>query len=418
MKLKDKKQKDRPTPLNPEINVRNFLPRVLKKIWSRLRYGRRVFFDTNFAVVNGKRDKRIKWYFYLFLKIFVTEPVYNEIKDKEQQGFSIIFRKIKLIKHDDLRERYPASCVLYYNFISCVHNPANLTSGLFFAENLLHGGIINGSIDNKLYNRTLNKLSNRTTKYYDFEGNLKQMSEYIDNAFLSRIRKNREVIKKYHNNYFNDYRNFSLMMLYCLLYERNVCFYTSDQDAIANLYIWVESIIQQITFKELIQKRLNKVTKEENIKFYSKDRKRLTFFVDYEEFKMQEDILRNDLLSGDWKKSYFQFKIKFWDIKNNKYFDKFIIRFNNGIRELLLKSHGGFTCPCVKNNDYSNYFGCKYWPLQPNNRYFKIVVRRVGMLIRQDVIVGNVEHNVACLYKQWERENKMEYFCQFDSKHW
>ena len=71
------------------------------------------------------------------------------------------------------------------------------------------------------YEKEVKKLNVAKNKKINIFGEKKNLyQKYLDKSIINFLRKKRKVIKKSYNNYFNDYKNLSLILIYCLLKKK------------------------------------------------------------------------------------------------------------------------------------------------------------------------------------------------------
>ena len=201
------------------------------------------------------------------------------------------------------------------------------------------------------------------------------------------------------------------ILIHTLLNRQNITFVTSDHDSIAYLFNWVDSISQELVFKQMIIKRLGDKEKRQLLAG-----KKFTFFLDYKEFSELNEGTRRDILNYDWKKDGFCFRIKFWDNKNKKYFNSFYLNFNDETRELFLNLHGQLDCPFGKNNTHGNFITYLYWwPTSSihNISIIKVLVSRKGLINKENKIVSCKKHDAICKYAISDLNNQLDSFSGF-----
>jgi hypothetical protein len=405
-----------PEKINPKTNVFNFLPRILKQIFSRIRYGSVYFFDTNaIMLLKNVDDGRIKNWIGGIRDYKITETIDKEVKEKESLGYSKKNKnKISILTFEGLRIRWSSTCVLYYNYISCMYNPAILDNPTFLTE-LLLGNKMRGNDLNKAQQETYDFLINKFQQGAKNEENIflekkSDLERHIDNSAVNAIRKKNKAINKPYENKANDFKNLSLILLYCLLEKKNTTLITSDSDYIAALLDWEEAVSQQLCFKQIVLEYIGNLSDDDKKEFYKG--RRLMIFVNWEEFYKKFHGIRQDLLAHGWKKSYFSFKLKYWDKEKKKYFNGISVSFNNVCRENLINLHQNLTCPLVRNVDMGNYFSYLFWPLMPKNKYFKISVK-IKDLVKYNQNVPWYVHEGICKYVKEDKNGKIDNFSQF-----
>ena len=148
------------------------------------------------------------------------------------------------------------------------------------------------------------------SKFNRFKERKNNFEKYIDVSSLKYYKKKKRDFKN-NPNFFNDYKNLSLVLIHCLLKRTNVIFYTAEYDALINVMNWVESTTQELTFKDFIIKKLGR----EGRRKIGSGKYQFNFKVKRLDFLKLNKNLLADFLARDWKKGGFYFKIKFWDDK-------------------------------------------------------------------------------------------------------
>jgi len=402
----EKKNKQKWTKINPGNNAKNIFPRTYYQLINYLRFKSECFLDTtNFIKSSGKMIpwKHLKSFFTLNL---ITEKVHDEIQEKIQQGQNVDIKKFnvaKVISFEEMRLIFPDTCPLYYNFISCMHNPAILDSPIFYLEALFSQKAKNKILSDQdevtyqsAYRLIMGKLESgrNINKINAFGEKISDHDRYINESIVRRIKKKKEAINKPHHNALNDCKSLSLALIYCLKKGRNITYITSDIDNIANLYTWIDAISQQLTLKIIILNRIKNWSEDEKNVFWQKGRP-ISLFIDYEkEFIKHVNGMRADILAHDWKKVSFGFTIKYWSEKDNKFIN-YMVKFDKSVRELLLHLHDNCSCPYVKNIDYGNWFKYTFWPLAINNKYFKVSISRKKLIVNSSTPPW-IKHDIHC----------------------
>ena len=368
------------------------------------------FFDTNMIISNSSNDKRFTKLFTLNSNYFVTEKINEETDNLLRKiGYRKVLKKnLIIINFDDLRQKSPNLCPVYYNFIVQLHNPAVIKSPDFWANRMNATLFLNGSYteEEKIIN---NKIMDNLKDFYLKEDLKMNQRKYEKNSSLRFLKKKRMAIKQKESNYFNDLRSFSLMFLYCLEYKKNVTFVTSDSDAVNLFFNLTSGVAQQYVFKTKI---LSLITKEEKKDIV--DGKELTIILNPDEIADETALLLKDIYSDIWKKDSFYFKIKFWSIQDKKYYN-YYITFNDTTRLFFLNSHGQYNCPCADNHTMGNWLSIRYWypPASPKEMdKMKVVVSSKAINYKNSNISNSI-HNNNCLYVKKDKSNDLAFFCSF-----
>ena len=383
----------------------------LRDIHSVLKYKQAYIFDTNMLVTRNKSDKRYLKLFTLNRNYWVTETTFKET------NFLILYKKYKYIfdhkfkelSFAKLREYYPNTCPLYYNYISAMHNPAIVWGENFSAELIIRSLIKNEALTEEeleIKKRVTGALSSKKYKEKDTDGILRLLRE----VNVKNLNKKRNAIRKDDKNYFNDLRSLALALLYCLQRKINVTFITSDSDFLNLIFDIFSTVIQQSSFAMQILPRVDDDKKRGLVK-----KKSYTFFLDSFDFVKCMENLMTDAFADNWKKDFVIFKIKYWDIPKQKYIT-LEFRFNETMRHIFLNSHGNLFCPFVKNNENGNWLTYMYWwpPSSIHNMHIlKVVVRAKNGIIKENTMVRNDIHTAYCRYPQEDTKGNLKFFSNF-----
>lgn len=252
----------------------------------------------------------------------------------------------------------------------------------------------------------MNKVNNNFKEKFNAFGKKKDdYEDYINKSFIRIFRKKRKILQGEDENYFNDYKNLSLIFIYTLLNKTNTTFITSDFDVFYNIITWTESICNHLTIKHLLLSRL----KQEGMHRVMKGEK-ITYHIKYKKFENFYNELFDDFRNRDWKKDSFSIKIKFWDTTKQKYNNGICYNFNEQSRELLLHLHGQFICPFSPNHTDGNYMRYRYyWPPKSikNIDEIKVEVIRKNFVHGRPPIVSREVHRDKCQYYQIEMNNNL-----------
>lgn len=382
--------------------------RDIRSIW---KYGQAYVFDANMIVANDKVDNRHRKLITLNHNYWATETTFKEsnslIFDKKYKR--IFSGEIKELSFGALRQYYPNTCPLYYNYISAMHNPAIVWGENFGAELIVKSLIKSGGLTkdeeeiNKVVTRDLGK-----KKYNGEDAN--EILDLLSKTNIRNLSKKRSAIRKNDKNYFNDLKSLALSLLYCLQKKTNVTFITSDSDFLNLIFDIFSTVIQQSTFNAKILPLLDDNKKQELIR-----KKRHTFFLDSFEFVKYMENYMADTFADNWKKDFLIFKVKYWDIATQKY-TTLDFRFDNTMRFIFLNSHGNLFCPCAKNNENGNWLAYMYWwpPSSIHNMHIlKVVVRAKNGIIKEDAIVRNDNHTAYCRYPKEDAKGNLVFFSNF-----
>lgn len=382
--------------------------RDIRAIW---KYGQAYVFDTNMIVANQRADKRHLKLFTLNRNYWATETTFREanslIFDKKYKR--IFNHKLKELSFGKLREYYPNTCPLYYNYISAMHNPAIVWGENFDAELVVRSLIKNKTLtkeEEKINQIVSSRLSQKKYKEEDTD----KVLRFLRKTNVNMLSKKREAIRKDDKNYFNDLKSLSLALLYCLQRKKNVTFITSDSDFLSIIFDLFATVIQQSTFSMKILPSLDDPKKRDLM-----NKKRITFFLDSFEFVKHMEKYTADVYADNWKKDFLIFKIKYWDIPTQKY-TTLDFRFDPTIREIFLNSHGSLFCPCAKNNENGNWLAYMYWwpPTSVHNlKTLKVVVRAKNGIIKENAFVTDDNHTAYCRYPQEDAKGNLIFFSNF-----
>jgi len=393
-----------------------------EKVWVRLliffrdirsffKYGQAYVFDTNMLVANTSLDKRYLNFFTLNRNYWATETAFKEanslIFDKKYKR--VFNHKLKELSFGTLREYYPNSCPLYYNYISAMHNPAIVWGENFGAERVIKTLIKNGSLTQEEQQINMRMIS-RLNEKKGMETIGDDVYALLRKANISNLSKKRQAIREKDANYFNDLKSLSLALLYCLQRKINVTFVTSDSDFLNIIFNLFPTVIQQFSFSEKILHKLGEQKKRDLMKG-----KRLTYFLDSFKFRKEMEKYSSDIFADNWKKDFLIFKIKYWDIPSQKY-TTLDFRFDETTRFIFLNSHGNLFCPCAKNNENGNWLAYMYW-WPPDSIHsidvLKVVVRAKNGIIKEDARVSDANHAAYCRYPKEDSKGNLIFFSNF-----
>ena len=232
----------------------------------------------------------------------------------------------------------------------------------------------------------------------------------VPGEYIKYQTKKRDAIKKNDPNYLNDMRSFSLAFLYSILYKNNVIYITSDSDFIELFFILIEGVTDQFVLRTKILSLLSDNEKKDLYKG-----KPVNLFIDPEEHAKQRSDLMGDFFKDQWKNKSFMFRIKFWDIKKQKY-ENIDITFNDGMRDIFLSTSGNYNCPPAKNSEMSSCFNFKYWwpPENLQNKdEMRVEVNIKPLISYNNSMVSNQVHDNNCLYSKKDRDNDINFFRSF-----
>jgi hypothetical protein len=371
-------------------------------IYRHLRYKDTYFLDTNF-VLSDKKVGDGRWHRLRVLskRLFVTEPVANEIIQLEQRdGFvRICKRQLHQVSFDSLYMENSAICPVYHNFLATMHNPANIFSP-DFALQMLFSKINQkkdlSSIENKLHMVLMTRLIDQATSQINEGGNLKTEHEHvIDEAYIRSIKKRKAGLRGRNVNYPNDLRNLALIYTYALLHKENVTFITSDSDAVAYYFDWTASIIQQICFNMQALIHLAK-NEGEGMKALMRNEKHALFLdTDNLRREVQGTLLR--FYSNHRKYFSPRLTIKYWDGKRKKFYSVGM-NIDEYVRELFIHAHGSLNCPSAKNDTMGCFIAYTYWPpFPPHENAVKLLPRKKPVYRFSQHLPF---HNSRCLYRR------------------
>lgn len=381
-----------------------------RDIRSILRYKQAYIFDTNMLVTRNKSDKRYLKLFTLNRNYWVTMATFKEANflifhKKYKYIFNHKFKELSFAK---LREYYPNTCPLYYNYISAMNNPAIVWGENFSAEFIIRSLIKNRVLTEEeleINKRVISTLNSE--KYKDEDAD--EIHRLLREVNIRYLDKKRSAIRKDDKNYFNDLRSLALALLYCLQKKINVTFITSDSDFLSLIFDIFSTVIQQSSFARQILPQLDDDKKRDLIK-----KKSHTFFLNSFDFVKYMENLMTDAFSDSWKKDFVNFKIQYWDISKQKYIT-LEFRFNETMRYIFLNSHGNFFCPFAKNNENGNWLAYMWWPSSSvhDMHILKVVVRAKNGIIKENTMVRNDIHTAYCRYPQEDVKGNLKFFSHF-----
>lgn len=391
--------------------IKQCLLEIYKNIESKILYSNIYFLDSNFLI--QKNDNRYK-IFKNKKKFLVTEYIFDEINKKGDNWKQILSStRLNIVKFNDLRMKFPATCPVYYNFIKSMYNPANICSPDFFInknfavkekdKDKFNNEIedFNQILVSRFYKGHKNQINKLGKKKSDWEN-------YLDVSFLRRLKK-RKSIKNKKNLFFNDYRNLSLILIYTLLNKTNSYFFTSDIDVFCDLFSWLDSMVHQLTFKTILLNQMKEGGKKDLLK-----RKKLVFYINFNEFKKQCNDLLGDSLADNWKKKRFSLTVKYWDQKKQKFYNELKFVFDEKMRELILHNQGLSLCPFTANNTHGNFFRYLYfWPPYSKKNLDTIKVSvQAKRLITKNGTPSNEIHDNYCDCRKIENQDDQNFLFQ------
>lgn len=387
------------------------ISKIYKNLESKDFYKNSYFLDSNFLI--QKNDERYMIFENNKRKFLVTEYIFDEINKKRHNWQQILSPdRLGVIKFNDLRVKFPATCPVYYNFITSMHNPANICSPAFFIN-------INFAVKEKYKLDDKRKYFNQLliSRFYKAHknqinklGNKKsEWENYLNASFLKKIKK-RKSIKSKGDLYFNDYKNLSLILIYTLLNKTNSYFFTSDIDIFCNLFTWIDSMAHQLTFKTILLNQMGEEGKKELLK-----NKKLVFYIKFDEFKKRCDALLGDLLDDSWKKKTFGLFVKYWDQRKKVFYNEAKLLFDEEMGDLILNNQGLSLCPFAANNTHGNFFRYLYfWP--PNSVHdldtIKVSVQAKRFIYNKNLTPPDEIHDNYCDYRKMEKQNDQRFLFQ------
>lgn len=400
--------------INDRTNIKNFFPRIFYKTLAFIKYKHVYFFDANIiARPIYDIDNRLKKLFTWNKSYFVLEEVYNEAREQitNKKFIRILDKRLCIINFEDLRCRHPEICPLYYYFISKMYNPATINSLSFFFEKFIAQrarGHLADDYEKKSLMRIMDKVVKSKNNTINTFGETKtDFEKTIDKSFFISFKKKKQAIKTNPEKFFNDYKNLSLALIYCLLEQKNVTLVTADHDMVANFYTLIEAISQELTFKKIILDKL-----DANEKRVIMNGRKITYYIDKKEFDKTEDGIRADILNHDWKKGGFYFRVKFWDKVNKKYINDFYLKFDESMRDVFLNLHGNLSCHFSQNNTHINWLHILYWwppsSIHDLIYYFiKVVAWKKKIINKNNIFITKEIHQKYCKYFGADQNNKL-----------
>jgi hypothetical protein len=412
MKIKKIKKQQRGFLSNKFLQIKTNTKLFLWRLFGRIKYGNFIFLDSNMIMSNNHksdgRTKRLRKY----SNYFITDVVSREIDDLGRGGLNCIFsHKYKIVNFSDLRKIIPSLCPVYYNFISWMYNPANITTPEFSLHLLqslkLRGRTLTKDQDT-LYNYLMDRLKSGAENNTDALGHPKSLlAKNIDLSAFQYFKK--KIKNRKSSNLLNDYKNVSIILLFALLNKKNTSFVTADRDLLAVVLTLIDSIVQGMAFPYFF---LPTLTRQDTNNLLSG--KRITRFIDFKKFEEYIDNLRGDILSSSWQKDHIFFKIRLWDTKNKCFVEDLTINFNDLEREMILNMHGSLSCPYAKNNTHGNWLFYRYWPpplKSPN--VLKVLLSAKPIKNRRNVDVPEIFHQQTCKYAIDDKNDKLKEYYGF-----
>jgi hypothetical protein len=382
-------------------------------VLSRIKYDKAIFLDTNMITLRKSEvDKRIEKLNNCSGHYFITDIVAKEVNDLENNGVNRLFPyKYRVVGFSKLREALPSLCPVYYNLISYMYNPANITSQEFllhFLQYLKLRGRKLTKLQEKLYMRFMNRLKRAAEDKLDDFGNPKSLlAEHIDIGAFQYFQK--KIKNRNSENLLNDYKNVSTILLFALLNKINTVFITADRDILAVVLTLAESLTQGMTFLRFL---LPTLSNQDTRDLFSG--KHITRFIDFDKFKKYNEGLLNDILNPYWQKDHISFRVRFWDDKKQCFVEDMVINFNNVFREMVLNMNGPLSCPFAKNNTHGNWLHYIYWPpplKSPN--VVRVLLSAQKIKNRRNIYVPDFIHQQSCKYAIDDRAGRLKEYYYF-----
>jgi len=370
---------------------------VFRSLLSRVRYRKAIFLDTNMLIAKeAEIDKRIEKFNKFSGHYFITDAILKEVNDLSRGLKQIFPYKINNVSFADLRQKFPSTCPVYYNFIFNMYNPANIASPDFPLHLLQSIKLRNRKLDksqSQSYMRLMDRFKKGADNKTNSKGQLKSpIAQQMDIGAFQYFQK--KIKNRNSDNLLNDYKNISLALLYALLYKKNTVFVTADRDILAIVLTLAESLAQGMSFPYFFLPTLTSKDKRDLLAG-----KRITRFIAYDKFEKFYGDLLGDILNPYWKKNHFSFKVRLWDTKRQCFIEDLSINFNNMARQYILNMHGPLCCPFAKNNTHGNWIHCQYWPpplKSPN--VVKILLSRKRTINKRNMFAPDLVHQQYCKY--------------------
>ncbi len=382
-------------------------------IFSRIKYGNAIFLDANMIMSNDpKSDGRIEKLYKRSTRYFLTDVIVKEVHDLANGGLNCIFPyKYKIVGFSKLREILPSLCPVYYNLISWMYNPANITSPEFHLHLLqslkLRGRKLNKSQE-KLYMRFMDHLKRGAENDINASGKPKTLlAKHIDISAFQYFRK--KIKNRGSKNLLNDYKNISTVLLFALLNKTNTVFVTADRDLLAIVLTLAESLAQGMTFPYFFLPTLTDQNKHDLFAG-----KYITRFLDFKDFRKYNENLLGDILNPHWQKDYVSFKVRLWDDKEQCFVEDMVLNFDDIGREMILNMHGSLSCPYAKNDTHGNWLHYQYWPpplKSPNVVKVLLSVKKIKS--RRNIYVPGFIHRQTCKYAIDDRSGRLKEYYGF-----
>lgn len=385
---------------------------VFGSIYRAIRYKSAYFFDTNFFLLH--KNKLPKFIFTFNRKYLITESAKKEIIDKigKKKFQEKINDKYKTIYFDDLWEKNQVVCPVYYHYISCILNPANVGSKDFYIEWRDSRRIKNIKLsaeEQKIYKNKRRRDIRGTS--LDPLGNPRTgLIKFLDQLHSRTTKKAKKALQDNHPAYIQDIRSLALILIYALINRKNVSYYTSDGDAITLFIKWLDSLTMRLALNIFILPKLSSKNKQELL-----HGKTLEYFIDYNDFVKKRIGLFQDLCSDWWKEKGFQIKIKYWDQKARQFHNAISITLTEETADFISNLHGGLECNFAKNDILGNWLRYHYYwpPNHPGEKRIKIEVSRKNIINNGSYITDPQTHNKNCRYRKEDKSGNLNFLSQF-----
>lgn len=177
----------------------------------------------------------------------------------------------------------------------------------------------------------------------------------------------------------------------------------------------IDNLIQQMVFTKLILEHKEKIPNFSR-RFWNGET--FIFHLKKDDFDEWENNLRADIISHDWKKGGFRFSIKFWHTEKQKYYVPMWLNFSEENLDLFITTHGGVTCPFVRNDNYGNWFTFRYfWPPptidEIKNNLIRIELKKKENIYRETLIAPWPVHNNQCYYSALDQSGELSKWSGF-----
>ena len=384
---------------------------VSRIIYRTIKYRNAYFFDTNFFLLH--KNKLPRFIFALNRNYLITESTRKEIIDKigKKKFQEKVNGKYKTTYFDNLWKENQVVCPVYYHYISCMLNPANVGNEDFYIEWRNSRRIKNIELsaeEQKIYENKRRR-DIRSTSLDPLGKPRTGLLKFLDQLHSRAAKKASKSLHDNHPAYIQDIRSLALVLTYALTNRKNINYYTTDGDIVILFLKWLGSLTMGLALNIFILPKLTNKNKQELL-----HGKTLEYFIDYNDFVKERIGLMRDLCSDWWKARGFQIKVKYWNQKARQ-FHNVSITLTKEMADFISNFHGGLECNFAKNDTLGNWLRYHYYwpPNNPREKRIKIEVSRKNIINNSSYITDPQTHNKNCRYRKEDKSGNLNFLSQF-----